>query len=536
MSTEEDDFAGFDESLISKEYSLGKVHYARVGTRRKFEVESNDKEHKMTRKKTKKDDGVSDADSDAILDPDRMDDDFSQDTTTPTPQQKQQKTTNQTNTGTKPKPKGNKYIDEWIKNRTHTTFFIERDSTNENDKTNQNNITDKTQDQNDNKKQTKPLHAMELGKILFDVGVKNFKELKFAGKGKFRITFDKPRDAETMINSSLLKEQFKLCVYVPKHFQETIGVVRNVAPTLSEQDILQYVQVKHPKIAKVERIKKFMNGELKPTFSIKVFVKGQQLPDKIEIYGVTENVDIYVFPVKLCNRCLRYGHKEKICKSTKSRCSNCGMEHDKENCNNQLHCVHCSGNHSALDKNCPEKVRQNQIQYVMATEKLTFIEAIARFPKNSQTQPRLQSPREFPLLTPTQNQAESSNRQTYSKIATQPRSQNSTQNTVNTQEPTTNTRLNYIPISEVNRIVQEVKTELLKQLKLDTIIEKITKIQNNINKHNKQHKNKPDPIDSEMLLSEISSQIRSIISPEVVVPDTETHPIEAALSWGSIET
>ena len=500
---------------------------------RKLEVEVEiDTAREMTKKKNKGNEFKAEADADAMLTSDEIDAFFQ-----PSPIQTHEQQTTQTDTKTKrtntKKSKHDKITDNWTRNNTHTTFFIERIQPNENEQNN--NIPSQNQNR------PKPIHQMELAKILFSVGLKSFKELKFADQSKFRVTFHQPKDAEVLINSKLFKEEFKFNMYVQKHLQETIGIVRNVATTFTDDEILKWIQKKNNKVTKVERIQRMTSTGLKPTYSIKIFVQGPKLPKDVEIYGLTEDVDIYVFPLKLCNRCLRYGHKEKNCKAKQPRCPNCGMDHVDMSCNNQAQCVHCSGNHSSLDKSCPERVRQDQIRYLMATEKLTFTEAATHFPKNSQTQPRLQSFSQFPFLPQKQNLApiETANSQTFSQIIQNQQTPTTSQNTNQTQNNPQNPSMqpsDFIPISEVNKIVHAIKTELIRQLKLDTIIAKINEIQNTIAKHNEQHSTQTDSIDSEMLFTQISSQINSIISPQVILSDSEIHPTQATLTWSGIET
>lgn len=87
------------------------------------------------------------------------------------------------------------------------------------------------------------------------------------------------------------------------------------------------------KIDKVERImKQTPEKRLVPTFSIKIYAKGQSLPRSVEIYGVKALCEPYVFPLKICFKCWRYGHRQKFCKTGKVKCCKCGQEHDEKEC------------------------------------------------------------------------------------------------------------------------------------------------------------------------------------------------------------
>lgn len=369
-------------------------------------------------------------------------------------------------------------LGQWEKNNVHTVFFIERQN-----------------------KEDKPIHPMLLAKILHNVGIKHYKELKSAGFGRFRITFNKPKDAEVLLNSALLRDNFKINIYIPNVLKQTIGVVRNVPPTISEEEILDNINAGNKRVTKIERINKMKkvegNNVLVPTYSIKIYVEGQVLPEEIAIYGMLAKVDFYVFPVKLCIRCWRFGHRIKTCRSSKPRCVVCGLDHEGEVCWDAPTCVNCNGNHKANDRNCPERVRQDMILQVMAREKLTFAEANMKFPRNRSVQDRLKpainSIQEFPTLP-----SRTSNQETVHK---QP------QKLISNANPNTN----------IEEIVNRVKTELIKQLNLDTIMDKIKTIQETISNNNQLIKSGKQSKDAQTLLTEIMNEMKSIANPEITV-------------------
>lgn len=281
------------------------------------------------------------------------------------------------------------YDDGWIKNSIYTTFFIEPKLQDEQNKNDQN--------------KSKRIHVMEVAKILHNIEVKNYKSLTVAGKNRFKVTFDKPKQAEALINSKLLADCFKYNVYVPNMFKQTIGVVRNIPPSITEEEIQANI-VSNKKIQKIERIKRMLNKELISTYSVKIFVEGEKLPEEITLYGIPAKVEVYIFPLRICFNCWRYGHKAKACKA-KIRCKLCGLEHSDKDCQSAIKkCVHCNGEHIANDYNCPERHRQDQIRTAMAKMKLTFSEASKQYARpNRSQQIRLQSQTEFPPLNPIPN-------------------------------------------------------------------------------------------------------------------------------------
>lgn len=475
MSGDETDFRGFEVKLGVNQPSFpGKIgidkKLERYGLRRKLEdgddSESSRKASKVDTEMTRKKGTRSDTTDETMTVEDDTENNQKQKNDEPGKESKKKKTESKTNK--------NSTRDNWIMNTTHTVFFIER--------------MDQTQ---------KPIHVMEIAKILHNIGIKNYKELKFAGQGRYRISFNRAREAEDLINSKLLADEFHYKVYVPNMLKQSIGVVRNIPPSLTDTEIQANICAGKKKVDKVERISRMRDNVLIPTYTIKIYVNGQDLPQFISIYGVNAKVEDYIFPIKICNRCWRYGHRKTACKSKNARCENCGLEHEELVCQNMTQCIHCKQAHKVTDKNCPERIRQDKIRFIMANEKLTFTEAANRFPRPNLAQNRLNSLTDFPpLLSDDTNN-------------------NSAKIKPNTQ---TSQDLSSVP-DTIQKIVQQVKEQLIKQFDVAAIINKITGIQKTIIKHAETHKNSKDPIDSDILLIKISDQIKSIIEPEV---NTET--------------
>nr|CAH7757316.1 unnamed protein product [Callosobruchus chinensis] len=86
-------------------------------------------------------------------------------------------------------------------------------------------------------------------------------------------------------------------------------------------------------------------------------------------------------------------------------------EHPKELCiNNTTICAFCDGEHSTIDRQCPEYKRQRAIKEVMAFENISYFEARAKCPKNytpnNQTQTNTtnslfsRNSQDFPAISP----------------------------------------------------------------------------------------------------------------------------------------
>ncbi|XP_025192857.1 uncharacterized protein LOC112592911 [Melanaphis sacchari] len=86
-----------------------------------------------------------------------------------------------------------------------------------------------------------------------------------------------------------------------------------------------------------------------------------------------------------CNRCLRFGHTQKYCRS-EARCSHCGeTKHSIDSCPSTQAtdpiCLHCKLPHLATDRSCREWLLQKDIKKIMATENLSYKDTLI-FKKN----------------------------------------------------------------------------------------------------------------------------------------------------------
>lgn len=424
------------------------------------------------------------------------------------------------------------YKDEWIKNMDYTTFIIER----LNNETNQG-----------SNKVTYP-HPMEVAKMLANIKVNNYKQMKSVGRGRFQLTFNKPRDAEQLINSKLLTEEFRYKVYVPTMFKQTIGVVRDVAKTLSEQEIMDNMNSGKIKIEKVERIMKMTTEKkLVPTFSIKIYAKGQYLPRSVEIYGVNALCEPYIFPLRICYKCWRYGHAQKYCKAGSVKCCKCGLEHEEKDCKTTtLKCINCGLAHKASDRNCPERDRQDKIRTEMALNKLSYIEAQQKYPKQQKSvQSRLNLNRDFPKLPDIDSDNESTelnNHGAHSLLRGKLEKKKKDQKQLSFQknkfpEPEQYEEAPHVfkpnpfTTTDIEKLVHQIKKELIAHFNLTGIVEKIQAIQNTILKNT----DKTETIEQDLLLINISNQLDTIINPEIFY-ETRAESISSTNSQNGTDT
>ena len=130
-------------------------------------------------------------------------------------------------------------------------------------------------------------------------------------------------------------------------------------------------------------------------------MEGPELPRTIQIYGVYTKPEIYIYPVRICTKCWRLGHKSAACKS-KVTCERCGKYIDESHTgcgqNTEPKCKNCKGNHLPTSKECPERRRKEHINVAMTVNKMTYQEAEELYPRTENIFTILESTDEFPQL------------------------------------------------------------------------------------------------------------------------------------------
>lgn len=252
------------------------------------------------------------------------------------------------------------------------------------------------------------LHPITFGKFLASHKVGGIKHINKKGRERLGITFNSYDNANHFVQHKVINTAFNC--FIPKHLTSTQGVIRQVDPSLSIDEIINNIH-SSCKVISARRLNRRVfvaesnTNSYMPTQSVVLTFAGRFLPRTVGLYYVSLDVKPYILPVLRCYNCLRFGHTAKLCKS-KLRCPICTNEHKKEECNQTSGaCIHCSGPHSALDPTCPELKRQQRIKQIMATERLSFAEAASLMPKNTQvnttedkTTNNLISPQSFPAI------------------------------------------------------------------------------------------------------------------------------------------
>ena len=230
-------------------------------------------------------------------------------------------------------------------------------------------------------------HPMSIGKLI----LQEHKELdnyihsiNMAGKNRVKVTFKSSYHANILLASEILKNK-EIKSFIPQYLTKRVGIIRGVDLSLSEEevkDLITPLQGQYFTIVDVTRMKrKIVNEgkdpEYKPTGTMKISFKGQQLPSCISICKVICEVEPFVQRVVQCFNCLRYGHVSAQCRS-KVKCAKCGNEHSSTECTStsKPSCIFCNGDHSSSDRKvCPEFKKQKNIKTIMAIENISYRDA-----------------------------------------------------------------------------------------------------------------------------------------------------------------
>jgi len=135
------------------------------------------------------------------------------------------------------------------------------------------------------------------------------------------------------------------------------------------------------KVIDAFRIMKYTKEGSRKTNWVKITFLGDKLPKEIQLNYVLLPVNEYIPPVQQCYKCYKFGHSSKKCLN-KKLCRTCLKEYHGDICNDEPTCLHCKGDHTSIDRTCPEYTRQTKIKERMHSMKENFITASNLFPKN----------------------------------------------------------------------------------------------------------------------------------------------------------
>ena len=120
--------------------------------------------------------------------------------------------------------------------------------------------------------------------------------------------------------------------------------------------------------------------------------EGTSLPYRVESFGETFRVSLYVFLVLQCKKCQRLGHPTRFCKG-RERCPKCAQDaHGSSPCTGGKRCGICGdSSHSTLEKDkCNKWKREKEIKRRMAVENMSYAQVVASKKRGQQLAPDVQ--------------------------------------------------------------------------------------------------------------------------------------------------
>lgn len=225
-------------------------------------------------------------------------------------------------------------------------------------------------------------HPLKAAKF-FSANFKGIINIKPASSNKIKITFNSVTNGNLCLNSNILSIN-GFTATIPSTLIYSFGIIK-IDNSFSEEDFRDGLQSSVP-VVTFKRISVKKDGATIQTRIVELKFAAPKIPSHISIYNMLFDVQPSIRSPVQCNRCLRFGHTQKFCRS-KPRCSHCsGDDHSFNVCpsapTTDPICIFCSLPHLATDRSCREWLFQKEIKKIMATENLSYREALD-FKKNN---------------------------------------------------------------------------------------------------------------------------------------------------------
>lgn len=161
--------------------------------------------------------------------------------------------------------------------------------------------------------------------------------------------------------------------FIPPHLACAKGIVRDVDPTLSPEEVLE--EFKMAGVTAVYRCSRVENGRRIPTASVIMTFAGLKCPSEVMAWPLVHRVDPLEPRPLQCRKCWRFGHTFRGCKSS-LRCKKCGDSHDAQSCRSDIElCCLCKGAHEATYSNCPARSHESSLLEIMGKNRCSRYEA-----------------------------------------------------------------------------------------------------------------------------------------------------------------
>jgi hypothetical protein len=249
------------------------------------------------------------------------------------------------------------------------------------------------------------INRIGFGRALRRINPQHVRDCKMVSRNTICMTFSERESANRFVKDEEKLNGIGYVASIPIYYRSVVGVIKDVPTDMTAKEIFDEIQTSS-EILRLERMtRRLKNGHRDYSLNVKIHFKGDILPSHIAIYGFREKVQAYIAPVLQCVSCLKFGHHSSSCKSSlskKKKCSRCGLEnHRNDECMAaRPTCIHCKQEHDALARECPERIRQNNVRILMTSEKLSFQEVLEKYPQytNKNQFDLLSNMQDFPTL------------------------------------------------------------------------------------------------------------------------------------------
>jgi hypothetical protein len=209
-----------------------------------------------------------------------------------------------------------------------------------------------------------------LAKLLRSEGIQNIQKITYKNSSKVLIRFNDEKGAEQLLKSTKFNDSGYRC-QLTNELNFTYGVIRQIELDVTEEEIKNTFECEH-KIVSARRLKRLdEKGTWVDSETVRLCFMSPTLPTRVYAYGYGIKVELNYFPVTQCSGCWKFGHAARLCSNKKKICPKCGGAH--VNCETKLYvCVNCKGSHMALDKRCPEYLKEKTIRTIMTENNCSY--------------------------------------------------------------------------------------------------------------------------------------------------------------------
>lgn len=203
--------------------------------------------------------------------------------------------------------------------------------------------------------------------------------IKATGRSKVRVTAENRETILKLFDSEAALSQRGLRISVPQYLLSTQLVIRGVPLEVTEEELKTEIG-DQLKVLQLDRLNRRVKGVFTPSMTVRIKVQGASVPPAIRIFDTVCVPAFYVPQAKMCFKCFRFGHIRKQCRG-KALCAVCGERSHAEpsHCKRSTSspcCVNCKGEHTPLDKSCPEHAFQRKVRELAASRRVSQVEAL----------------------------------------------------------------------------------------------------------------------------------------------------------------